>query len=81
MESNVENGAKSENVEKSENAQKSDMSQNRDLESPNDRELKLMPKAPIESFWDALWLELWLFLCFMVECRRIVIWRAQTIEN
>ena len=48
------------------------MSQNRDLASPNDRELNLMPKAPIESFWDALWLELWLFLCVMVECRRIV---------
>ena len=40
------------------------MSQNRDLASPNDRELNFMPKAPIESFWDALWLGIQPFLCF-----------------
>jgi len=47
----------------------------------NERELNLMPKPPIESFWDALWLGIKPVLCFIVECRRIVLWRAQTIEN
>ena len=35
----------------------------------------------LDSFWDALWLELWPFLCFMLESRRIVPWRAQAIEE
>ena len=27
----------------------------------------LLPNEPIESFWDALWLELWTLLCSIVE--------------
>ena len=49
--------------------------------SPNDRELNLLSNGGVESFWGALGLELWLFLYFIVNGRRIVIWRAQTIEN
>ena len=29
--------------------------------------LSLLPKEPIESFWDALWLGIRPFLCFMVQ--------------
>ena len=35
-----------------------------DLASPNDRELNLLSNGAVESFWDALWLELWPFLYF-----------------
>ena len=38
---------------------------------PNDREFNLLSNRAIESFWDALWLELWPFLCSIVEPRRI----------
>ena len=31
-----------------------------------------MPKAPIESFWDALWLGIQPLLCFMEESRSII---------
>ena len=55
--------------------------QNRDLASPNDRELNLISNGPIESFWGALWLGIQPFLCFDVGSRRIMIWRAQMIEN
>ena len=50
------------------------MSKNRDLASPNDRELNLLSKGLIESFWGALWLGIQPFLCFDVECPRVVIW-------
>ena len=42
---------------------------NRYLTSPNDRELNLLPIRAVESFCDALWLELWPFLCFMGKSR------------
>ena len=38
---------------------------------PNDREFNLLSNGAIESFWDALWLELWQCLCSIVESRRI----------
>ena len=47
-------------------------SQNRDLASTNDRELHLIPKVPIESFWDGVWLGIQPVLCCIVEFRRIV---------
>ena len=31
----------------------------------NEVQRNLLPNEPIESFWDALWLELWPFLCFI----------------
>ena len=31
------------------------------------RELNLLPKEPIESFWDGLWLGIRLLLCFVFE--------------
>ena len=37
----------------------------------NDREFNLLSNGAIESFWDALWLELWPLLCSIVESRRI----------
>ena len=42
--------------------------------SPNDREFDLLPNCAVESFWDALWLELWPFLCSMEEPRRMNAW-------
>ena len=47
----------------------------------NEARCNLLPNRAIVSFWDALWLGIQPFLCSIVECRRIVIWRAQTIEN
>ena len=35
----------------------------------NEARRNLLQNEPIESFWDALWLELWPFLCFTVESR------------
>ena len=32
--------------------------------SKNDTPRNLLPKPAIESFWDALWLELWPFFAF-----------------
>ena len=37
----------------------------------NDRKFNLLSNGSIESFWDTLWLELWPFLCSIVESRRI----------
>ena len=34
-------------------------------DAPKDRELNLVLNGSVESFWGALWLELWLFLRFM----------------
>ena len=34
--------------------------------------LNLLPKEPIESFWDALWLGIRPLLCFTIESRRVV---------
>ena len=36
------------------------------------RELNLLPKEPIESFWGGLWLGIQPFLCFIPESRRVV---------
>ena len=36
------------------------------------RESNLLPKEPIESFWDALWLGIRSFLCSIIESRRVV---------
>ena len=57
------------------------MSSNRVGTHTGGRKFNLLPKEPIESFWDALWLGIQPFLCSIEECRRIVIWQAQTIEN
>merc|ERR1712139_577572 len=57
---------------------KNSETQNRYLASPNDRELNLLSNGPIESFWGTLWLELWPFLCFIVESRRIACRCLQT---
>ena len=46
--------------------------------SKNDSPRNLLPNRAIESFWDALWLELWPFLCFTVESRRIACRCLQT---
>ena len=35
----------------------------------NYSKLNLLPNERLESFWDALWLELWPFLCFILESR------------
>ena len=32
--------------------------------SKNDSPCNLLPNRVIESFWDALWLDIWPFLCF-----------------
>ena len=47
--------------------------QNRYSANPSDRELNLLSNDLIESFWGTLWLGIQAFLCFSVECRRIVI--------
>ena len=44
------------------------------LAGPNDREVDLLCIGTVDKFWDALWLELWPFLCFTNESRRIVFW-------
>ena len=36
---------------------------------PNDREFNLLSNGAVESFWDALWLGIEAFLCFMEESR------------
>ena len=40
-----------------------------------------MPKAPIESFWDALWLGIQPFLCFTIESRKVVQGHLLVVEN
>ena len=44
----------------------------------NEVRRNLLPDEPIESFWDALWLELWPVFCFTVESRRIACRCLQT---
>ena len=39
---------------------------------PDDRKFNLLPKHPIESFRDALWLGIQPFLCFTIESRKVV---------
>ena len=33
----------------------------------NEARRNLLSNERLDTFWDALWLELWPFLCFMVE--------------
>ena len=40
---------------------------NRNLAHANDRELNLLSNGAVESFWDALWLELWMLFVFQVK--------------
>ena len=46
--------------------------------SKKDTPRNLLPNRALESFWDALWLELWAFLYFIVESRRIACRCLQT---
>ena len=47
----------------------------------NSAKLDLLPKEPIESFWDALWLGIRPLLCFIIESRRIVQGWLPVVEN
>ena len=44
------------------------------MTSPNDRESNFLPNHAVESFWDALSLELWPFLCSSEGSRGINAW-------
>ena len=47
---------------------------------PNDTESNLLSSRAVDSFWDAMWLELW-SLRFVGTSRRIVFWHTQMIQN
>ena len=54
------------------------LSLNRMLMPSSEARHSFLPNRALERFWDALWLELWPFLFFILETCGSVCWRAQS---